>query len=375
LPVSEETIKRAAASTGISDIGVTTAEPLTYMRERLEKRAAENRLSPFETKDVELRLSPAALFDNCRSIITVAIPYNLPGNTAPTIAFEPKGLVARCARTLDYHAIVENQAKEFMEKLNQSARQKLVFRILTDRSPLLERELAYKSGLGFIGKNCTLISRKHGSYVALGTILVSRFIKPSDNPDNRSCGDCRLCIDNCPTGALIEPYTIDPYRCLSYLTQASGIFPRQFRTLLQNKIYGCDYCQEICPFNRSKDNAPGIAEYPNLFPAEPLLIPLISITRKDFDCTIGLTSAGWRGKTTIQRNAVIALGNSGSEVAIKPLARLLENDHRPVIRLHAAWALCHLGGEKARFYLEKSLINEPDREVREEVSISLEELI
>ncbi len=365
---------QAAASAGISEIGIATAEPLSYMRERLEKRAAENRLSPFETGDVELRLSPAALLDNCLSIITVALPYNPPGDRAPGAAAGPRGLVARCARTLDYHTIVENRARKFMERLNQSAKPKFNYRILSDRSPLLERELAYKSGLGFIGKNCTLINRKYGSYVALGTILVNRFINPSDEPDNRSCRNCNLCIEACPTGALIKPYIIDPYRCLSYLTQAPGVFPRRLRPLLENQIYGCDQCQERCPYNKDSESSPPGENNFIFFPAEPLLIPLLSLTRKDFDSTIGLTSAGWRGKTTIQRNAVIALGNSGSEATIKPLARLLENDCRSVIRLHSAWALGRLGGNKAKLSLEKALINDPDHEVQTEASVSLEEL-
>ena len=266
--------------------------------------------------------------------------------------------------------IVEKKAAKLVEKIEAITKKSIRQKILTDRSPLLERELARHSGLGLIGENCTLINPLYGSYVALGTILLDLAIEP-DQPNEEICLKCGRCREACPTGALTEPYIIDPYRCLSYLSQASGLFPANLRTHLGNKLYGCDICQEVCPLNQEVAASP-LAEFGAVhFPAEPDLPALLTMTRKEFDTTIRLTAAGWRGKTTLQRNAVIALGNCKNQDVVKPLARILENDARPLIRLHAAWALGQLGGQPAEFALGKSAERDPKEAVRLEALAAL----
>ncbi len=371
--ISRIKLSELAASVGITEIGVTTADPLFYMRERLEKRAAENRLTTFEEINPDKRISAAALLDGCRSIITIAIPYNTAGLVTSYTVEQPLGLVARCARSVDYHKVVEKYADMLVMAISRERGSNFSYRILSDRSPLLERELALNSGLGLIGENCTLINSRYGSYVALGTILVDQPLEPDTPSDPQVCCSCGRCLKECPTGALTEPFIIDPQRCLSYLTQSSGVFPREFRTLLGNRIYGCDCCQEVCLYNDCIESSPYPETAFQLFPDKPLLIPLLKISQKEFEMTIGLTSAGWRGKTTLQRNVVIALGNSKSKEAIKPLTRLLENDPRPVIRLHAAWALGRIGGAKAKFALEKSRQSDSEKTVREEAMLMLNE--
>ena len=375
MPLNQNMVIEAAAAAGISEVGIATAAPLNYMRERLEKRVQENRLSPFETKETEKRLSATHLLKNCLSIITLAIPYSPPESALFFDADGPKGTVARCAQALDYHVLAEKKAALLTEHLTLLAGFNFTYRIFCDRSPLLERELAFVSGLGLIGKNCTLINKKYGSYVALCTILLDQAILPTSADKSDPCHNCQLCLEACPAGALVKPYILNPYLCLSYLTQASGVFPRHLRPRLKNIIYGCDLCQEACPHNISAAPSPFAESRFHYFAPQPLLLPLLSITRKEFASTIGLTSAGWRGKTTLQRNAIIALGNSGFKDAVKPIARLLENDPRPVIRLHAAWALSALGGKRAKYYLEKALAGEPHLQVKEEVASGLDELI
>ena len=375
MPVKQEMVIKAGQLAGISVVGMATAQPLNYMRQRLERRAQEKRLSPFETKEVEKRLSASHLFENCLSIITLAVAYSPQEGTLPS--FEtggPRGRVARCAQALDYHVLVKQRATLLLEHLRKLLGFSFDYRIFCDTSPLLERELTYISGLGLIGKNCTLINKKYGSYVALGTILIDQLIEPTKARTEEPCRSCRLCLQACPTGALLEPYILNPFLCLSYLTQAPGVFPRHLRRHLKNIIYGCDICQEACPHNKNRAPAPFEESRFHYFAPEPLLLPLLTITKSEFNSTVGLTSAGWRGKTTLQRNAVIALGNSGFKEAVKPLARLLENDPRPVIRLHAAWSLSALGGERAKYYLEKALSAEPDVQVKEEIISGLNEL-
>ncbi|HHX86656.1 MAG TPA: epoxyqueuosine reductase, partial [Firmicutes bacterium] len=161
-------------------------------------------------------------------------------------------------------------------------------------------------------------------------------------------------------------------RCLSYLTQCPGVVPEVIRPLLGNLLYGCDRCQEVCPYNQGLVNTARPEGLFPFFPAEPRLIPILSMTRKEFSSTIALTAAGWRGKTTLQRNAVIALGNLKHREAVAPLIRMLAQDPRPVIRLHAAWSLGAIGGARARFYLEKCRQQDPHGPVREEARKALE---
>lgn len=369
--IKKEKLKKLAESVGISQLGITTAEPLVHMRNRLQRRIAEGRVTPFEEIDPALRLSPEHILPGCRSIIVLVVPYMIKDSFMPASEGEQRGLIARCARGIDYHNIVEQKAGQIVALIRSETGKAFNYRILSDRSPLLERELARSAGLGWIGENCTLVNSRYGSFTALGTILVNMEIEV-DEPVDGSCRHCRLCQEACPTGALKEPYILDPRLCLSYLNQAAGIFPRDMRRFMENRIYGCDRCQEVCPHNQAVDYSPFSEFSFPLFPAEPLLIPLLTMTRKEFDQTIGLTSAGWRGKTILQRNAVIALGNSVDQAAVRPLSRLLENDPRPLIRLHSAWALGRIGGVKARYAIEKSRHNDPEAAVKEEALIALE---
>ncbi len=365
-------IKEIALSSGADQVGITTAEPLFYMKERLENRKKEHRITPFETSEPYSRIKPGLLLQDCQSIITIAAPYAAAEHPVPQKTAEPTGKVARCARSLDYHVLIETLCRQIIKGLQQEFGTGFEYRILCDRSPLLERELVSNSGLGLIGENCTLINHRYGSYTALGTILTTLAFEP-DQPEGKHCMQCGRCREACPTGALLAPYIINPYLCLSYLTQASGCFPRTMRSKMDRQIYGCDICQEICPHNQDAKCSPIPEMAFSFFPAKPLLLPLLRLTQKEFKTTINLTSAGWRGKTILQRNAVIALGNIKDPHTVKPLAAILKNDNRAIIRLHTAWALGRIRNGKALFALEKAYHNDPDLEVRKEAKLALQE--
>ncbi|MDZ4131499.1 MAG: tRNA epoxyqueuosine(34) reductase QueG, partial [Dethiobacteria bacterium] len=265
--ISKSKLKEIASSVGVSEIGVTTAEPLYYLQDRLQKRFDEGRISPFEEENVDLRLAPDGLLDGCRSIITLAIPYAVENSQIPFSGKGPLGLVARCARSTDYHRVAEDKAWQIVELIRRETRALFICKILSDRSPLVERELAHNAGLGWFGENCTLVNERFGSYTALCTILVDQEMEPAA-PVKNNCRNCGQCRETCPTNALIEPFILNPYRCLSYLTQAGGVFPRELRSLLGKRIYGCDSCQDNCPANASKDYST-IPEFLfPLFPAE-----------------------------------------------------------------------------------------------------------
>lgn len=363
-------LKELAAATGAVLAGAAGVEPAPYLRERLERRLAERRVTPFEERELARRLAPERLLPGCRSIVVVGMPYEGCGQTPPPRTGELRGAVARCARGLDYHLLLENKAEQLAGLIKKELAAPVSCRILSDRSPLVERDLAYQAGLGWIGQNCALFIPGLGSHAALGTILLDRPLEPGA-PLPSGCLGCGRCREACPTGALAEPFVLDPRRCLSYLTQAPGTVPAALRPLLGTRLYGCDLCQEACPRNRELIETPPPASGFAFFPAEPLLLPLLEMTRQEFARTIGLTAAGWRGKTILQRNAAIALGNCGDTAAVPALARVLKSDPRPLLRLHAAWALGRIGGGKARRHLEASFKQEPDRSVKEEARLAL----
>jgi len=374
LSTNLELIRDLASELKIDQVGVISSDPLYYMLPRLHRRIDEKRITPFEETKPAGRISPDLLLNNCQSIIVLALPYTAASQGIPETADAPRGIVARCARSIDYHILLECKASELAQNLKTYSPEAFNYKVLCDRSPLLERELAFRSGLGLIGENCTLINHRYGSYVTLGTILVDKKIEPPGQfPLKKHCLRCGKCRKACPTGAISEPYILNPHLCLSYLTQAPGVFPRELRPRLGGRIYGCDSCQDACPLNKNTASSPHPEVAFSFFPAEPLLIPVINMTQKEFKLTIEKTSAGWRGKTTIQRNAVIALGNNGDKTAVKELAKLLENDPRAVIRLHAAWALGRLSGKKARRALDKSRLNDPETMVKNEAELALDE--
>lgn len=386
-----EKVREIALEAGLVVAGVAGTGTEGGLRERLEKRLQEGRVTPFEERETERRLNPGLALPGCRSMIMVGSPYLAapePGDSALP-ADGPRGEVARCARGADYHLLLEQRALALVERLRRELPGPLRCRFLCDRSPLVEREAARQAGAGWIGENCALAAPNQGSFIALGAILLDIDLEPGGQmPDY--CLHCGCCRGACPTGALVEPYILDPYRCLSYITQASGVVPAPFRPLMGVRLYGCDRCQEVCPHNRVEESlSPGhsgsLSPGPFLnaaregqgfsfpfFPASPILLPLLRMSRQEFAHTVGLTAAGWRGRTVLQRNAVIALGNSGCGEAVPDLARLLKEDPRPVIRLHAAWALGALGGARARYYLERCLWWEQNPEVLAEANKALE---
>ncbi|NLZ32478.1 MAG: tRNA epoxyqueuosine(34) reductase QueG [Firmicutes bacterium] len=364
-----------AAEAGLEMAGVAPAAAPPRLRALLQRRLDEGRVTPFEEGDPARRVDAAGLLPGCRSIIVVAMALPCTGEESPAPAAGPRGLVARCARGPDYHLLLASRAKRLLAMIAEKLPAAPAARILVDRSPLVERELARLAGLGWIGENCTLITPSAGSYAALGTILLDRALEESA-PLPQGCLACGRCREACPTGALREPYILDPYRCLSYITQAPGIVPAEMRPLMGARLYGCDLCQEVCPHNAALPAEGGTKEQPapfSFFPAQPLLEPILQMTRKEFDCTVGLTAAGWRGKSILQRNAVIALGNSGDSDAVPALAHVLKRDSRPLLRLHAAWALGRIGGSRARRSLELQLQRETEPAVIAELRQALKQ--
>jgi epoxyqueuosine reductase len=245
-------------------------------------------------------------------------------------------------------------------------------RAYVDTGPILERGYAAAAGLGFVGKNTNLIHPKLGSYLLLGEILIDIALTPSPSPSRGGCGTCRRCLDACPTGALIAPHILDARRCISYLTiELKGSIPHDLRPLMGNWIYGCDVCQEVCPWQRFARTTPERSFLAvDTDRAAPRLTDLACMDQRSFAEYYDGSPISRAGRSRLLRNVAVALGNWRQPQALPPLEHLL-GDSEPLVRSHAAWALGriddHLGWEA----LQKAARLESDPGVEAEIRRAL----
>ena len=200
----------------------------------------------------------------------------------------------------------------------------------------VDTAVAKRAGIGFIGKNGLVISKEYGSYMYLGELITNLEIEPDQEVDY-GCGDCRRCLDACPTSCLIGDGTMNARRCLSFQTQDKGMMDMEFRKKIKTVIYGCDICQISCPYNRGIDNPLASDIDPDL--AMPELLPFLELTNKSFKETFGMIAGSWRGKNILQRNAIIALANLHDRNAIVKLMEIIDKNNNPIHTATAIWAL------------------------------------
>jgi epoxyqueuosine reductase len=355
-----------AHSIGIDKIGFASSDPFRELKNRLKRQQELGYQSGFEEPDIEKRTTPTLLLDEAESIISIAIAYPSRMENAPQgIKGERRGIFARASWGTDYHTVLRDR----LAKLEQFIASHIIdakTRSMVDTGELSDRAVAQRAGIGWSAKNCAVITPEFGSYVYLGEIITNIPFAP-DTPMEDECGDCRLCIDVCPTGALIEGGQLNAQRCIAFLTQTKTSLPDEFRTKIGNRIYGCDTCQTVCPKNKGKFNMHQIDFQPDPELAKPLLLPLLKMSNKEFKTKFGHVSGSWRGKKPIQRNAILALAHFKEESAIPNLIDLLFKDERPVIRGTAAWAIGKIGTEEGRSALHEALQTETDTEVVEEI--------
>ncbi|HEX3015201.1 MAG TPA: tRNA epoxyqueuosine(34) reductase QueG [Desulfobacteria bacterium] len=372
----KEEIIKEGLKLGLDLVGFSQARILEEVRERLETRAKEGRQTTLECSDPELRVNPERVLPNAKTVITAGIAYYssepLPNSqeTAQTENLALRGRISRSAWGIDYHRVLGEKLERLAEYIRRVLGGSSVVHV--DTGPPVDRALAVEAGLGWSGKNCAFITREFGSWVFLGQIYTDLALA-ADPPVHRTCGECNLCLEACPTGALREAYIIDPFRCLSYLTQMKGFVPRPYRKLMGTRIYGCDTCQQVCPANRQARSGKSPEFRARWEVAYPSLPELLRLSNREFKEIFAQSAAAWRGRTVLQRNALIALGNLRQREAIQPLLQCLE-DQRPVIRGHAAWALAEIGEPSVLPVLQTVLKNEQDDQVREEMNLAIEKL-
>jgi epoxyqueuosine reductase len=319
----------------------------------------------------ERRTQPRTLWPECGSVLVVGKSYRWSAQDDPRVDGPTRGRVARYAQGDDYHEVLR---KDLTALRLWSERTKGVHgRVYIDSGPLLERDLAARAGLGWFGKNTMLLDRRHGSYFFLGALLLNVALTP-DAPASAHCGTCRRCLDVCPTGAFVGPHVLDARRCISYLTiELRGPIPRELRPLIGNWIFGCDLCQEVCPWNRKA----AFGDDPRLAPraglTAPELIPLLRLTEPQFRARFRKSAVRRATYGMFLRNVCVALGNSGDPSAVPALLGGLRHQEE-LVRGHSAWALAALGGAAFADHLRRARNAETVQWVVEEMSIGLSEL-
>ncbi|MDM5335083.1 tRNA epoxyqueuosine(34) reductase QueG [Ureibacillus composti] len=359
-----------AKSIGVDKIGFTTASPFNELKNRLKRQQELGYQSGFEESDIEKRTEPLRLLDSAQSIIAIALAYPSKMENAPTgKKGERRGIFARASWGIDYHVAVRERLQLIEEWLEQRV-PGVKLKSMVDTGELVDRAVAERAGIGWSGKNCSIITPEFGSYVYLGEMITNIPFEP-DEPIENECGDCTLCLDVCPTGALVQPGQLNAQHCVAFLTQTKDFMPDEFRGEIGNRIYGCDTCQTVCPKNKRKFNWIHDEFKPDPELAKPLLQPLLNISNKEFKSKFGPMSGSWRGKKPIQRNAIIALAHFKEQEAVPDLIELMKKDERPVIRGTAAWAVGKIGGPLAEQALRTALEKEKDVEVLKEIEKGL----
>jgi len=360
-----------AMSIGIDKIGFTTAAPFTELKNRLRRQQELGYQSGFEESDIEKRTEPLQLLDGAESIVAIAVAYPSRMQNAPVgKKGARRGIFCRASWGIDYHTALRERLTLLSAWLKERV-EGVRIESMVDTGALVDRAVAERAGIGWSGKNCAIITPEFGSYVYLGELVTNIPFAP-DKPMEDECGDCRLCLDVCPTGALIEGGQLNAQRCIAFLTQTKGTLPDEFRTHIGNRLYGCDTCQTVCPKNKGKINWIHEEFKPDPELAKPLLTPLLKISNREFKDKFGHISGSWRGKKPIQRNAILALAHFKEEAAVPDLIALLEKDDRPIIRGTAAWALGRIGGKEAHSALFQAKGKESNEEVRIEIDKGLQ---
>lgn len=355
-----------AKSIGVDKIGFTHASPFNELKNRLKRQQELGYQSGFEESDIEKRTEPIRLLDSAESIIAIALAYPSKMEGAPVgKKGSRRGIFARASWGIDYHVAVRERLQLIEEWLKERV-PNVQIKSMVDTGELVDRAVADRAGIGWSGKNCSIITPEFGSYVYLGEMITNIPFTP-DEPIENECGDCTLCLDVCPTGALVDAGQLNAQRCVAFLTQTKDFLPDEFRAEIGNRIYGCDTCQTVCPKNKGKTNWIHEEFKPDPELAKPLLQPLLSISNKEFKAKFGPMSGSWRGKKPIQRNAIIALAHFKEQSAVPDLIDIMKKDERPVMRGTAAWAIGKIGGPLAEEALSNAYDKEQDEEVLHEI--------
>lgn len=352
----------------------TTAEPFPETRRVLEERIEAGLLSGlswFNMERAAVAGDPRNLMPTARTVVSLGISYLSDVAPEPSEAGRPKGRVARYAWGLDYHEVFKDKLWALHAYTQERLGRPIEARALVDTARIVDRAVAQRAGLGWYGKNTNLLTRRYGSWVLLGELLLDVALPP-DESVKTTCGACTRCLPSCPTGALIAPGVLDNNRCISYLTiELRGSIPREMRPLMRDWVFGCDICQEVCPVNRKAEagNHPEFAPVAGMGPS-PDLVEILEMQEDEFRARFRHSPVKRTKLEGLQRNAAVALGNIGDPAAVPALITAL-NGANAIVRGHAAWALGRLRGIEAEAALLARGIVEDDDWVSEEIELAV----
>jgi epoxyqueuosine reductase len=364
-------IGELAKEAGFDLVGVACAEPLREGGERLKEWQESGMAAGmgYMRRPAELLSDPKKLQKSARSVVSLGVSYypgEHPENTGAG------GRVARYAWGRDYHEVIKGRLLELRERLEEELGARIKARTFTDAVPLLERSAAQKAGLGFFGRNSCLISGEAGSYFFIADLIVDLEVEP-DAPGTGTCGRCTRCMDACPTGAIKAPGVVDARLCISYLTiENRGEIPRDLRPLVGDWAFGCDICQEVCPYNKTKATRSRWPEFSAQSGAGPYLslVEVLEIRdEEEFERRFGHTPLTRAGRAGILRNCCVVAGNLKLEEAVPALLSCLTEDESTLVRGHAAWALGEIGVSEGA--LRETVEREDDGSVLEEIRLAL----
>ncbi len=373
----KEIIKKEAHQVGFSLVGVTTCDALPHA-DVFEAWLASNRQGAMSylasLRSRQCRAYPQKILAECRSVLSLGVRYPAAGpvRIAPNSPADLRGSIAAYAWGIDYHEFLAERLQRLVQFIEDLYGQPVPHRWYTDTGPILERELAQRAGLGWIGKNTCLINPQQGSYFLLAEILLGVELAPDPPFEHDRCGTCTRCLEACPTGCILPDRTLDARRCISYLTiELKGAIPNEFRSMMGDWTFGCDVCQQACPWNHfARLPADPLYDHSLVLP-EPGLLDELALSEAEFTQRYRHTPLRRAKRRGYLRNVCVALGNTHDQRAIAVLAQALENDPEPLVRAHAAWALGQIGTEPARHALQRLAGHETDNQVILEIKNSL----
>jgi epoxyqueuosine reductase len=380
-----QAVKAEAIRLGFTLVGVTSPEPTAHLDVFLGwvQSGRHGEMAYLATpRALERRADPRRILPECQSILVLAAPYDQP---IPAAASPDHGQTAAYAWGSDYHEVFAQRLSILAAFIGQQVGAPVPSRWYTDTGPLLERDLAQRAGLGWVGKNTCLINPEHGSYFLLAELLLGIELEQDAPFTADRCGACTRCLDACPTACILPDRTLDARRCISYLTiELKSQIPIDLRKQIGAWVFGCDVCQQVCPWNQRFAARHGdLAFAPQSGSSSPDLVDVLALTPEGFNQRFKGSPVKRAKRRGLLRNAAVALGNTaalvhagalasrasenGGSRAVLAVEKALLNDPEPLVRQHAAWALGQVGGESAIRALQQAVQNETSQIVITEI--------
>ncbi len=351
-----------ALELGFSTARICRADEAWLAGDRLAEYVADGHHGSMAWMEetLERRQHPTAMWPEAKSAVVVGLNYGPEQDPLPLLERRSEGVVSVYAQNGDYHDLLKKRLKHLARAFaGKTGKQVKVF---VDTAPLMEKPLAEKAGIGWQGKHTNLVSREFGSWLFLGVMLTEAELEP-DEAERDTCGSCRACLDICPTNAFPQPYRLDARRCISYLTiEHKGVIPVEYRQPMGNRIYGCDDCLAVCPWNKFARTSTEMAFHPRPELKGPLLAELAALDDAAFRQVFTASPVKRIGRDRFVRNVMIAIGNSGDHELVSVVEAALD-DGSALVRGMAVWALGQLSPLRVSEIHEMKAAAEPDLDV------------